>query len=223
MSSRLYEITCKDPWVIKGNRDTGYTLVNKETYDSFKIGGDVIGIEQILDNTFLVHRRIQRYRWQIYRIRIYDNEAVEEFEENFEHFDFLDDDTLMFDGRNKLYSISKNNRFDAPDNILFQNEVTLEESQDGKKVLCLKHEVISRQLPGIYDIVILDTSFKPVTQAFSSLRNQLITLTDDFKFTDLINEDEYYVKVISEYLYEENQNSYFKGKDALLKQCPLKS
>ena len=214
--SRLYDITYnKDQWAIKGDRDSGYKLVNKESYDSFTIGGDVIGIEQITDDEFLIYRRIQRYRWQITRFKIEGCKAVRVFEEDFEHFDFLSDDVIMFDGA-RLYSIKKNAHFDSP--LLFGNKVTVEKA-DGKKVLYIEHEIISTSLPNMYDLVVVDAlTLKPISQAYSSLRDRLVTLSDDFTFKQFIQEDEYYARIIGDYLFYENLFLLNKGKSTLFSQ-----
>ena len=221
--SRLYEISYNsDQWVIKGSRDDGYTLVNKETFDSFVLTGDIIGIEQILKDTFLVYRRIQRSRWQIYRLKTIGAISILEFKQDFGHFYFLSDDTILFDNR-MVYSISQNAEIDVPNSLLHFNDISVEDTLDGKRVMFIEHKIMSTQLPNLYVLVIVDaTTFKPVSQAFSSLRNKLFTLTDEFTFDKLVDEDEYYARVIGDIFFEENMQIYRKGKATLFSQCPLK-
>ncbi|MBP3255090.1 MAG: hypothetical protein J6M60_01165 [Clostridia bacterium] len=221
--SRLYEISCnEEQWIIKGDRDHGYKLVNKKTYDAFNINGDVIGIEQILDDTFLVYKRIERYRWQIYRFKIIGTKSELEFKQDFEHFCFLSDDTILFDNR-MIYSISQNAEVEVPHSLLHLNDISVEETLDGKKVMFVKHNIVSTELPNLYVLVIVDAvTFKPVSQAFSSLRNKLFTLTDEFTFDMLVNEDEHYSYIISNIFFEESMQIYKNGKATLFSQCPLK-
>lgn len=68
--NKLYPISYdKSQWTIQGNRDTGYQILNKTSFDSCTLNGDVIGIEQIIDNEFLVYRRIMRDKYQIVRLK----------------------------------------------------------------------------------------------------------------------------------------------------------
>lgn len=221
--SRLYEISYnREQWVIKGSRNNGYTLVNKETFDSFALTGDVIGIEQILNDTFLIYRRIQRSRWQIYRLKTIGDKSILEFKQDFEHFYFLSNDTILFDNR-MVYSISQNAEVDVPNSLLDLNDISVEDTLDGKRIMFVKHEITSTQLPNLYVLVIVDAAtFKPVSQAFSSLRNKLFTLTDEFTFDKLVNEDEYYTRIIGDIFFEENMQIYHKVEATLFSQCPLK-
>ena len=78
--SRLYEIKCnEEQWIVKGTRDVGYKIVNKETFDSHSISGDIIGIEQITDDEFLVYRRIMRDKWQILRVKLQNAATILEY------------------------------------------------------------------------------------------------------------------------------------------------
>lgn len=95
--SRLYEIKCnEEQWIVKGSRDTGYEIVDKITFECYTISGDVIGIEQISYDEFLIHRRTMRDDWQILRLKLQGSTIVE-YKHTFKHFDFLTDDIIIFD------------------------------------------------------------------------------------------------------------------------------
>lgn len=221
--SRLYDLKYdKTKWVIKGSRDAGYTIVNKDTFDTYDVCGDVIGIEQQEDESFIIYKRVFRDKWQIYRVVLAEGKTKTIFAENFRHFYFLTDDTILFDSR-MVYSISKNAEVDVPYSLLHFNDISVEDTLDGKRVMLVKHKIISTELPNLYVLVIVDAAtFKPITQAFSSLRNKLFTLTDEFTFDKLVNEDEYYIRIIGDILFEENMQIFNKGKATLISQCPLK-
>lgn len=111
--SRLYDINYdKEKWVINGNRDTGYQIVRKETFTSYLVGRDIIGIEQVTDDAFLVYRRTMRNEWSIARIRLTATGKVCEYEHSFKNSDFLTDDTIIFDKNScvfaTVYSINNN-------------------------------------------------------------------------------------------------------------------
>lgn len=94
---RLYEIKCnEEQWNIRGSRDEGYIIVNTRTFECYSIPGDVIGIEQITDDTFLIYRRTMRDEWQILRLKLQGSKLVE-YKHNFKHFKFLTDDIIIFD------------------------------------------------------------------------------------------------------------------------------
>ena len=217
--SRLFEITYdKDKWVLKGTRDNGYTLVNKETYDSYDIGGDVIGIEQQDDGSFMVFKRVLLDEWQIYRFIAAEGKTTTTFIESFHDFNFLTDDTILFDNRN-VYSISKNAYVSDFDWISHKYHIDIYDLPDGKKSLFLSEKIITTAVPDIYVMVIVDCEqFKPISQAYSSLRDKLFTLTDDFTFKDLIEEDKKYANIIADITRSENKDANDKGMKILLSQ-----
>ena len=194
--SRLYDITYnKEQWVCKGSRNFGgYTFVNKKTFDSYSIAGDVIGIEQLEDNSFLIYRRIMREEWQISRVVFNSCRSCLIFSENFKNFYFLSEDTILFDSR-CVYSISKNCRVSEFEWLKYKDLEVINDEEKNLTCLLVKEKISHSD---DYVQVFVDAkSFKPITHASSSLRNNHhITLSDKFTFADLVTEDNNYASII---------------------------
>ena len=223
MHNILYDISCDEVnWVIKSSHDSSYTIINKNSYVAFHLSGDIIGINQIANDTFLIHRRLQRHRCEIYRLKIIGETPIKEFSQTFEHFHLLNDDIILFQNPTMVYSISKNAEIKDFTDCLRDCDFSFKKGVLGNPVLYVEHKITWPNLPNNYVIVMLDANtFKPITQAYSTLRNKLILLDDNFTFQDLIDEDKYYAEVISDFLFVENHKSYNLGKKTLYTQCPV--
>ena len=208
MMMRLYEISCnKEQWCVKGNRDDGYTLVNRTTLDSYSISGDVIGIEQISDDTFLVYRRIMRDKWQINRVKLSDGETVREYHHEFQHFNFLTKDIIIFDKDKSLggilYSISQNCEMDTMNHMLHEDSRIHDASclfkryitflYDKKKdseypsLLLVDYKPICAYHSNEYLQVFFDpNSLQPLSPVYSTLRNQYLTLTESYTLKEIM-------------------------------------
>lgn len=228
--SRLYEISYdKSQWSIRGSRDTGYRIVNKKNYDSCTLRGDIIGIEQVSDDEFLVYRRIMRDKWQIVRFKFDTNthEVCQVYCKEFRHFRFLNEDTLIFDKDDHvlgatLYHISSNTEDDAlnhllsdePDCRLIQSRyirLLYDDVENSEYPTFLFVEYKFRSYP--FDIcahlqVILDAhTLAPISPVYSSLRDKYFYLNDSLTFRQIAKEDSYYASVIGDFL----SSFYSKG------------
>lgn len=223
--SRLYDITynkeqwmCK--WICKDSRGSGhYTFVNKATLDAYSIGGDIIGIEQIDDNSFLVYRRIMRDRWQISRIVFDSGCSSLIFSEEFEKFYFLSEDTILFDSK-CVYSISKNCRVPEFEWLKYKDLEVITDEKKNLTYLLVKQKIFHSN---DYVQVFVDTkTFKPVTHASSSLRkNHNITLSDEFTFDDLVKEDERSANIIFWENFHNTESSVNTGTKTLMEELQI--
>lgn len=228
--SRLYEISYdKNQWSIRGNRDTGYRIVNKTNFASCALNGDVIGIEQITKNEFLVYRRIMRDKWQIVRLKFdtTSRQVSRLYVKEFRHFDFLTEDTIIFDKDAHvlgatLYHISSNTEDDALNHLLSSEpDCRLIESRD---IRLLYDKVKDSEYPSAlfveykfssfpFDIcaylqVVLDVhTLTPISPAYSSLRDKYFYLNDSLTLGQIAKEDSYYASVIGHRL----SDFYSKG------------
>lgn len=221
--SRLYEISYdKNQWSIRGSRDTGYRIVNKKNYDSCTLRGDIIGIEQVSDNEFLVYRRIMRDEWQIVRFKFDTNthEVYQVYCKEFRHFNFLNEDTIIFDKDAHilgatLYHISSNAEDDAlnhllsdePDCRLIQSRYIRllyddVESDEYPTALFVEYKFSSFPLDiCAYLQVVLDAhTLAPISPAYSSLRDKYFYLDDSLTLGQIAKEDSYYAGFIGSFL-----------------------
>lgn len=222
--SRLYEISYNDnQWKITGSRYTGYTIIHRIALVSCRISGDIIGIEQVTDDEFLVYRRIMRDKWQIIRFKfdILKDEVYELYHKEFRKFNFLTEDIIIFDKDAHilgatLYSISKNSESEAlnhilssePDcrlikdrqiNLLYENP----EEDEYPAALYVEYQFNSYPLNiCAYLQVILDVNtFKPIYPVYSTLRDKYFDLSDDsITLGQIAKEDSYYANKIGDFL-----------------------
>lgn len=221
--SRLYDINYnEEQWNIRGSRDTGYTLVNKTTFDSHRISGDIIGIEQVTDDEFLVYRRIMRDKWQIFRFKIdiVTHKRHNLYCKEFRHFDFLTNDIIIFDKDapvigSTLYSISKNEEYDTLNHLLSSEpdcrlikdrriELLYKDSEKDEYPTALYVEYQFNSYPlniCAYLQVVLDVNtFKPIRPVYSTLRDKYFDVDDTVTLGQIAKEDSYYAGKIGNYL-----------------------
>lgn len=222
--SRLYSISYnEEQWNIRGSRNTGYTIVNKTTFDSHRISGDVIGIEQVTDDEFLVYRRIMRDEWQIFRFKtdVINHKMHILYHKEFRHFNFLTEDIIIFDKDSyvlgaTLYSISKNVEYDILNHILSSEpdcrlikdrQITLlyenPKKDEYPTALYLEYQFNSYPLNiCAYLQVVLDVNtFKTIRPVYSTLRDKYFDLSDEsITLGQIAKEDSYYADIIGDFL-----------------------
>lgn len=219
--SRLYDISYdKEKWVINGSRDTGYQIVRKETFTSYFVGGDIIGIEQVTDDAFLVYRRTMRNEWSIARIKLTGTEKVFEYEHSFTNFDFLTDDTIIFDKDScvfaTVYSINNNCEIPIIHSIISKSsnlpdtrfcrsrEIDLyynNESFEYPSHLFVAYKLSSNYCKEFIQVMIDPSTLQPISPAYSTLRGKYIHLSDNFTLEKLFTEDNNNLNVINAFLY----------------------
>lgn len=222
--SRLYDISYnEEQWSITGSRDTGYTIINKTTFDSHRISGDVIGIEQVADDEFLVYRRIMRDEWQIFRFKadIVNHKIHNLYCKEFHHFNFLTEDIIIFDKDAHvlgatLYSISNNKEYDTLNHILSSEpdcrltkdraiKLLYENPKEDEYPTALYVEYQFNSYPlniCAYLQVVLDVNtFKPICPVYSTLRDKYFDLSDEsITLGQIAKEDSYYANKIGNFL-----------------------
>lgn len=221
--SRLYDISYNaEQWCIKGSRDTGYTILSKTTFDSCRLSGDIIGIEQVSDDEFLVYRRVMRDEWQIYRLKV-DTVTHKTFKlycKEFRHFIFLTEDLIIFDKDAHvlgatLYSISQNTEYDTLNHLL-SSEPDCQLTKDRRIELLYENPKQDEYPTALYveyqfnayplDIcaylqVVLDVNtFKPIRPVYSTLRDKYFDIDDTITLGQIAKEDSYYANIIGGFL-----------------------
>ena len=235
---RLYDISYNEnQWSVKGSRDSGYTIVHKTTFEAYSISGDVIGIDQISDDEFLVHNRFMRDTWHIRRVKLKDGQLIIEYNHNFKYFNFLTDDIIIFDYKRschgaKLYSISKNSEFDDLNHLISGNLERHDASYVNNRDVELLYQNKVSQYPTYllvdYQLqhtfitdehlqLILDSnSLQPLTPVYSTLRGKYFTLSDSLTLRDLVEEENHYLYIIDGFLKELYYTANTKSTEELL-------
>lgn len=221
--SRLHGITYnKKQWDCWSSRNyISYSLKNKKTLDTYSIVGDIIGMEQIDDSSFLVYRIIPGNGRQIDRqqiIRMVFNSGCSScifLKSAFKNFYFLSEDTILFDNK-CVYSISQNCEIPEFEWLKsFDLEVFTDEKKNSTYLWVKKKNPYTNDCVQVF----VDTKkFQPITSASSSLRNNHhITLSDEFTFLDLVREDESYARSI----FHNTELSINTAKETLMKELQI--
>lgn len=218
MNTRLYSIDVnKDEWIVTGNRDIGYKLTNKKDCFTYSISGDIIGIEQLDYNTFLVFKTIisTEDEAEIYKVKLDNGKNKIEFKHSFKKHFFLSDDNILFDNR-FVYSISKNKKVKEFEWLSYK-DIEVQVDENGEIILFVEERIFCFPEDEYVQFLVDTENFKPIKQiAYSTLRNKLINLSDNFKLDDLIAEDNYYAKIISDHMLMIYYNSRNIGRSKIL-------
>lgn len=195
-------------------------LINKNDGNCYPILGEIIGIKQIGDETFLIHRRAMPNTWNIARLKLVSGKLIPEFSKNCTKFTFLTEDTILFDNE-LVYSISKNG--EVPESKWIKmNNIEVHTDENGKPLVLFVEECVSPL--GDYVQVLVDiNTFKPIHPAYSTLRDTKVPLTESFTFKDLVKEDLCYIRTIQNYFFGLNSKLRIKGRKALLEEYNIKN
>lgn len=213
--SRLYEISYdKNVWVIKGDRAHGYNVIRKDTFDSYYFGGDIIGIEQIGECLFLVHKRILRDTWCIERYKLENSEKIQEFRIDFEDFEFLSGDLIFFDNYS-IYSIKENKKIEDlhhiiskewHDSIIYSSR-NIELIYDNKEdtypsYLLINYKLRSSHLEEYIQVMVKTSTLEPLSPIYSTLRENYIKLSNEVTLEKVFKEHNSQICVIDAFLRE---------------------
>ena len=225
---KLYDIVYdENVWNIKGDSDNGYIISKNESLESHRLKGNIIGINQVTNNSYLIYYKVMRDKWKVIRLKLVKGGKIIEYVHRFRDFDFISDDLILFD-RNyvqstTLYSISKNS--EIPDiNFLISKSETLydckfcksreiklvydSENSEFPTYLQVDYELKSFYCKEFIQILIDLTTLSPLPLTYSTLRNKYISLNNTFTLKNLFEEHEKELKVIEDYLCQLYQLYY---------------
>lgn len=200
--SRLYGLDYDtDNWKITGDRQIGYRFIEKNSYETYRIPGDIIGIEQVhgSDNRFLIYGRYTRNEWLFMAVRLEKNVIINEYTRRFTEFCFLSADTIGFDlNRGScsavVYNINTNeectplSHYFSPDNELHdfricQNrkiEMIYEKENEYPTYLLLTYKFLSSiDIGATLQFIVDPISFQIISPIYSGLWEKFIFLDED--------------------------------------------
>lgn len=234
---KLHEISYNEQqWKVHGSRSTGYKLVNTSTFYSYTINGGIIGMVQIADDTFLVYSHFIGDKKQIKRFKFFDGRTVVEYKVEFNNYEFLTDDIIIFDidisTRGTLYSITKNQEIDDLNHLISQNpkqddasyvrdrEITLlykDEDSDYPSYLLVDYKLQNTYITNEHLQLLIDPiSLKPITPVYSTLRDKFITLGDSTTLKSIVEEENNYLWIINGFLEKLYNTANTKTPDELI-------
>lgn len=215
---RLNGVRVDKKWIIKeidNQMDYTYKLIDEENSITLNFK-EIIGIEQISNNEFLVY---DRYDIQQYRIRRYKQEELElkkTFEVKFNEFYFITEERILFVDDNDfclgIYSIQDNKYLEEGKWLNKKIVTTFSNPHNPKEIgLCVEEKLISYLLNHPVLIFTVDPkTLQPNSACYSQLRGEYVEVKDKKDIQRLEEEDR---KIIRKMEYSRTQ----KGKEALQK------
>ena len=192
----------KKEWKILSTLGEGkYTFISDKFEKCIIFENDVVGILQINDDSFFITCKSSddENLYVLYRIKITKYSPIIVKRIKFSDYQFVTDDIILFNNR-RFYSISNDGDIMTLCFLAGKNIEIFKKSKNSKKsVIIIKEQISETDFVGV---AIDPETFLPVLTAYSSLRDQLIKLTDNFTFDDLVLEDKHYANLI---------NSFFKS------------
>lgn len=203
-------------WDVNSYYSTGYILKEKETGNSYELCGDIIGVEQVSDYEFIVCRRMFYDQYHMYRFKLKSGEVLIKFHKDFKKYFFLTDDTILFDNK-YVYSIKNNSKVKEFDWLKYKKLEVHNSEEDDKNYIFVEEKIESYPLPDEYVQYVVDSEkFNIVSDAYSTLRGNMVNLNDEYKIDDLINEDRKYLNIINARMVKTYNNVKNNGKIKVL-------
>lgn len=215
---RLFKISYdQKTWNIKGNRTEGYRFIKKSNCELYFLIGDIIGIEQINSDSFLIYCKVSNKEWIIKRFKLYNGLKIEKYSHRFRTFDFLSENLIVFDKDSisscKLYNIQENIEIPHLDfissckhDIDFCHERHIKflynkSFCDYPKYLRIDYSLRSNYYTAYLQFIIDAKSFKILSPAYSTLRRQYIEITSADSVLKLFEETITSLKILDSSLH----------------------
>lgn len=225
---KFYDIMYDEKvWSIKGDKENGYRISKNGTYESHFLKGNIVGIYQVTNNSFLIYYKVMRDKWKVIRLRLVKGGKIIEYVHRFNEFDFITDDLILFDKNyvqfTTLYSISKNHEISDIKSLISKSDTLCDckfcksreikliyTSEDSEFPTCLQvdYELKSFYCKEFIQVLIDPITLSPLPLTYSTLRNKYISLNDSFTLKNLFDEHEKELKVIEDFLCQLYQLYY---------------
>lgn len=227
--SRLYEAKVdKNKWKLKeicNDCYHSYMLENKETEEIYTIR-NVIGLEQISDNEFLVYKRVNRNDFEIKRYKLQDSESTVIFKESFNKFNFITDDRILFRYTDRganyrckgIYSINDNDLVEDG-KWLDGDKIDIINDKENDEIKLLVQIEISSYRLGNQELMftVNPDTLEPNSLCYSLLRNSFINVENKEDILKIEQEDIKYCNIIGDFIFEQNTKCKKMAKEKLLK------
>lgn len=220
--SEFYDIMYDEKvWSIKGDRENGYRISKNDSYESHFLKGNIVGIYQVTNNSFLIYYKVMRDKWKVIRLKLIKGGKIIEYVHRFSDIDFITDDLILFDKNyvqfTTLYSISKNFEISDIKSLISKSDKLYDckfcksreikliynsENSDFPAYLQVDYELKSFYCKEFIQVLIDSITLSPLPLTYSTLRNKYISLNDNFTLKNLFDEHEKELKVIEDFLYQ---------------------
>ena len=200
-----------------------YKLFNNYTNKVYVIG-HVIGFEQLTDDEFFIFRRIGGDYFEIQRLKLNNGEINILFRKNFNKFDVLDDDRILFKFWNSnsnsycfdgVYSISQSNMENHSLWLEKLNFETIKDKDNNIDKLLFEEDIHVNKDNYKLIFTVDPNTFNP-TKCYSSLRNKFFEIKSDDEYSMIKRNDKKYAKIMSDILTQNEIDQEKKVKEKLL-------
>ena len=223
---RLYDaVYDEERWkveLINAKNYKTYKIIDKENLEIYYFN-NIIGFEQVADDEFLVYKRANYNNFAIIRYRLENSEKQKIiYNKEFSQFQFITDDRILFthygnDGNyyfQGVYSIDKNKEV-AEANWLEHKGIEFLDN-DTNNILVTK-EIYFGDLGKNELLFVVDgNTLEPVSDCYSTLRNNYIKINSKEDYKILEKEEKTYAQLISYYNFNEYMNNMKEAKKRIL-------
>lgn len=224
--SRLFGAKADEKrWKIKeidNNNYHTYKLIDKEKEEIY-ILRNIIGLEQVSGNEFLVHKRYNHDECMITRYILEESEYIKIFEERFTRFEFIDDDRILFiyyDGHANyrsggIYSITNNNYIE--EGKWLDGKIIDIYNKDEIKML-VQIEIPSIRLGDKKLLFTVDPdTLEPNSDCYSSYRDNFIKVKTKEDIENIRYEDRRNIDYMSDLMRNQEFEAIRNAKEKILK------
>lgn len=202
-----------------------YNLVDKESLEIYYLK-NIIGIEQVAEDEFLVYDKFNEDAFRIVRYRVEKTGLVKMLEAKFSCFYFITDDRILFTNWDNLggyhssgiYSI-KDNTYVEEGKWLNGSEIELVDNDDDpdKVGLDVKETINACRLGNPKLLFSVDSeTLQPDSDCYSQLRDSSIKISSREDVERIKLEDQKYARIIEENLYDQEREQLEKAKEKIL-------
>lgn len=231
--SRLHEAKVDEKrWEITETDNENYhtyKLVDKEKGEIYFLK-NIIGVEQVTEDEFLVFDRYNRDSFDSFRIVRYKAEnsnLTKLFEGKLSCFDFITDDRILFVSWDNSFEYRSSGIYSIKDNNYVEDGKWLDgatietvnyDDNPDKVVLYVEEEVRSYKLGKHKLLFTVDpNTLQPNSDCFSQLRGSFIKINSKEDIENIKLEDQKDIIIIEDYMYQQEREELQKAKEKILK------
>lgn len=223
--SRLYEAKVdENRWKIVETDNKNYhsyELIDKEKEENYYLN-HIIGVEQVLEDEFLVYRRASEDYFEIVRCKLQNSKFYKLFDKQFNQFHFISDDRIIFTrcSTNGLHYFSgiysiKENKILEESKWLDGTIVEIYGNEDDIKLYIEEMYLCNLNYTKLLFTVDPNT-LQPNSDCYSQLRDSYIKVNSKEDIKNIILDEQKYIRIIEEEMYQKEREQLKKAKTKIL-------
>lgn len=202
-----------------------YKLIDKEKEEIYLLR-NIIGLEQVTEDEFLVYKRYNRDEFMITRYKLVDSIFQKIFEKEFTNFEFINDDRILFRYVDKsanyrcsgIYSIEDNN-YVEDGKWLDGSIIDVYKDKETDTIKLFVQIVVPSYRLGNQELIftVNPNTLEPNSLCYSLLRDSFINVKTKEDVLKIKKEDQKYADIISNYMFEQDSICRENAKEKILK------